>query len=72
MKIKWRCSCGFAGESDIGCWMRCDNAICKKNAFQIIDFSENFLKEKNSFEARLLILEEKLNEVLAKLKGEKE
>ena len=52
--------------------MRCDNAICKKNAFQIIDFSENFLKEKNSFEARLLILEEKLNEVLAKLKGEKE
>jgi len=57
MKLKWRCSCGFEGESDIGCWMRCDNKGCNgKNSFQIIDLNIP-TGQAFSFEERLSRLE---------------
>ena len=56
MKIKWRCSCGFKGESEIGYWMRCDNKSCNdKNAFQITDM--DLQNQAKSFEERLIKLE---------------
>jgi len=58
MKIKWRCNCGFEGESEIGCWMRCSNKDCNyKNAFQIIELNIP-QGEGLSFEKRLTRLEE--------------
>ncbi len=60
MKLKWRCSCGFESETEIGCWMRCDgNGCIGKNSFQIIDL--NILtKQALSFENRLTNLEKQV------------
>jgi len=27
--IKWKCSCGQQGETEEGCWVRCDGKDCK-------------------------------------------
>lgn len=37
MRVKYKCNCGYKGESEVGYWMRCENKGCThKNAFQII------------------------------------
>ena len=70
MKIIWRCNCGFEGNSDLGCWMRCDNPNCiSKNAFQIIQIiNKDYCINKGSFESRLSNLEEDLRILKQKLK----
>ena len=62
MKIKWKCNCGFIGESEVGYWMRCDNPNCpSKNAFKVLSV-EGF-GDVPDFEKKLINIEKRITQL---------
>lgn len=58
MKVKWKCNCGFRGESQIGYWMRCDNPIHKETvAFQVLAIDGEAVED---LDVRFLRIEKRL------------